>query len=248
MLYMIGIGLGDEKDITVKGLEAVKKCSSVYLESYTSVLACSVEDLSSFYGKDVIVADRELVEQKADEILDAAKDNDVAFLVIGDVFGATTHTDLKNRAEEKGIKVEVVHNTSILTAIGDTGLELYKFGKVTSIPFHRDQVLTPYNIYAENQKIGAHTLFLLDLDPKEKKFLTVGEALDYLLACEEKEGKNIIDAGAMSIGCSGLGGPHSVIKAGKIGEIKEIDFGNQVQCLIIPGTLHFVEEAYLKKL
>ncbi len=34
-LYMVGIGLNDEKDITVKGLEAVKKCDSVYLESYT---------------------------------------------------------------------------------------------------------------------------------------------------------------------------------------------------------------------
>jgi diphthamide biosynthesis methyltransferase len=31
MLYFIGLGLGDAKDITVKGLEIVKKCSKVYL-------------------------------------------------------------------------------------------------------------------------------------------------------------------------------------------------------------------------
>jgi diphthine synthase len=39
-LYMIGLGLADEKDITIKGLEAVKKCDVVYLENYTSKLQC----------------------------------------------------------------------------------------------------------------------------------------------------------------------------------------------------------------
>jgi len=38
MFYLIGIGLGDEKDITVRGLEAVRKCDKVFLESYTSKL------------------------------------------------------------------------------------------------------------------------------------------------------------------------------------------------------------------
>lgn len=36
---MVGLGLGDEKDITVRGLEAVRKCDKVYLEAYTSLLA-----------------------------------------------------------------------------------------------------------------------------------------------------------------------------------------------------------------
>lgn len=38
MLYLIGLGLSDETDITVKGLEVVKKASRVYLEAYTSIL------------------------------------------------------------------------------------------------------------------------------------------------------------------------------------------------------------------
>lgn len=40
MFYLIGLGLGDPKDITVKGLEIVKSCERVYLESYTSILTC----------------------------------------------------------------------------------------------------------------------------------------------------------------------------------------------------------------
>lgn len=38
MLYIIGLGLNDEKDITVKGLEAIQKCDAVFLEAYTSIL------------------------------------------------------------------------------------------------------------------------------------------------------------------------------------------------------------------
>lgn len=38
MLYLIGLGLGDAKDITVKGLELVKNAKEVYLEAYTSIL------------------------------------------------------------------------------------------------------------------------------------------------------------------------------------------------------------------
>lgn len=39
MLYIVGLGLGDEKDITLKGLEAVRTCEKVYMEAYTSLLS-----------------------------------------------------------------------------------------------------------------------------------------------------------------------------------------------------------------
>lgn len=38
MLHLIGLGLSDETDITVKGLEIVKHAARVYLEAYTSIL------------------------------------------------------------------------------------------------------------------------------------------------------------------------------------------------------------------
>lgn len=47
MLYLIGLGLGDASDITVKGLQAVKSCSRVYLEAYTSILTVGKEALVS---------------------------------------------------------------------------------------------------------------------------------------------------------------------------------------------------------
>lgn len=120
-LYLIGIGLNDEKDISLKGLEIVKNCDVIYLENYTSRLNCDIKDLEKLYGKKIILADRSLVEKKAEEtILKEAKNKETAFLVIGDIFGATTHVDLMLRAKKENINVNIIHNTSILTAIGIT--------------------------------------------------------------------------------------------------------------------------------
>lgn len=79
-----------------------------------------------FYGREVIVADRELVEQGADEIFENSQSCDVALLVVGDPFGATTHTDLLLRARQKEIPFQVVHNASIMNAVGCCGLQLYR--------------------------------------------------------------------------------------------------------------------------
>ena len=45
MLYLIGLGLANEKDITVKGLEIVRRAERVYLEAYTSILLVNHEKL-----------------------------------------------------------------------------------------------------------------------------------------------------------------------------------------------------------
>lgn len=83
VLYFIGLGLGDEKDITVKGLEIVKKCTRVYLEAYTAVLGVNRTKLEQFYGRKVIEADRKMVEQQAEVIM---KDSDKVSAVLELVF------------------------------------------------------------------------------------------------------------------------------------------------------------------
>ena len=45
MLYIIGLGLYDEQDITVRGLAAVRRCKRVFLEAYTSILLVDKEKL-----------------------------------------------------------------------------------------------------------------------------------------------------------------------------------------------------------
>ena len=57
VLYIVGLGLGDEKDITVRGLEAVKTCERLYLEFYTSILGIDNAKLEAFYGIPVVMAE-----------------------------------------------------------------------------------------------------------------------------------------------------------------------------------------------
>ena len=38
MLHIIGLGLNDENDITLKGLKIIQTCQHIFLEAYTSIL------------------------------------------------------------------------------------------------------------------------------------------------------------------------------------------------------------------
>ena len=247
-LYIIGIGLSTEKDITVKGLEIVQKCDKIYLENYTSLLQCSVPDLEKLYGKKVILADRTAAEQKDQEIVEEARKKDVAFLVVGDPFSATTHIELFKSAQEKNVPVKVIPNASVLTAVGITGLQLYKFGQTTSLPFLEEHpnLETPYNVLNENQGRGLHTLFLLDLKPEKNTFMSVNEALDILEKIEARKKQNLLKKDTLVVGCARLGSDNAIIKAGPLEKIKKYNFGKPPHCLIIPGKMHFMEEEMVR--
>jgi len=240
MLYMIGIGLATEKDISLRALEIIKKCNFVYLESYTSKLQCSIKSLERLYNKRIILADRNLVENKSKEILERARNKNVAFLIIGDVFSATTHISLLMEARKRKIRTKIIHNASILTAVGETGLELYKFGKVTSIPFENKDIKTPIEVFKNNCKNELHTLFLLDLDPVKNRFMSVKDAIEYLI-------KNNINKNLKAIACIALGSENAVIKLDKLEKLKTFKINRFPQCLIIPARkLHFIEEEALE--
>ena len=61
MLYIIGLGLNVD-GISKFGLEIVKRCKRVYVESYTVEYPYSFRELEEKIGKKTISADRELVE------------------------------------------------------------------------------------------------------------------------------------------------------------------------------------------
>ncbi|KAI6015574.1 Diphthine synthase isoform b [Pisolithus marmoratus] len=170
MTAVLGTNRGHEKDTTVRGLETVKSSSRVYLEACTSILLVNKERLEEFYGKDIIVADRDMVETQAEEILRGADTQDVSLLVVGDPFGATTHIDIVLRARSSGIPVRVIHNASIMNAVGACGLQLYNFGQTVSLVYFTD-TWKPDSFYdriRENSGLGLHTPVLLDIKVKEQ--------------------------------------------------------------------------------
>ncbi|OZJ02683.1 Diphthine methyl ester synthase [Bifiguratus adelaidae] len=264
MLYVIGLGLSDETDISVKGLEAVKSCTRVYLEAYTSILMVDKGKLEAFYGKQVIVADREMVESESDKILEGAQEVNVAFLVVGDPYGATTHTDLVIRARELEIPVSVIHNASIMNAIGACGLQLYNFGQTISIVFFTE-TWRPDSFYErikENRNLGLHTLCLLDIKVKEQsienmargrkiyeppRYMTIQTAVEQLLEIEENRQENAYTPDTLAIGCARIGTATQQIVSGTLEELRHVDFGGPLHSLVLVGSrMHFLEAEFVK--
>ncbi|KAK9451211.1 tetrapyrrole methylase [Limtongia smithiae] len=264
MLYLIGLGLSYVEDITVRGLNVVKKCERVYLEAYTSILmAASKEDLEGFYGREVILADRELVESGSDEILENAQTVDVAFLVVGDPFGATTHTDLVIRARELGIPVKAIHNASVMNAVGACGLQLYNFGQTVSLVFFMDNWKPDsfYDRIKENRDIGLHTLVLLDIKVKEQSFenmargrliyeppryMNIETAALQLLEIENLRGESAYTSATPCVSVSRLGSPNQTFVAATLGELAEMESGEPLHSLVILGhRTHEMEIEYL---
>ncbi|XP_058494939.1 diphthine methyl ester synthase [Solea solea] len=269
MLFLIGLGLGDARDITVKGLEAVKRCSRVYLEAYTAVLTCGQEALERFYGKQLIVADRDLVEQSADEILKDADVVDVAFLVVGDPFGATTHSDLVLRAVNAGIPFKVIHNASIMNAVGCCGLQLYNFGETVSLVFWTE-TWKPESFYdkiCKNRQAGLHTLCLLDIKVKEQsvenmmrgkkifeppRFMTVSQAADQLIQIiqrrrgEEQGAELGVTEDTVCVGVARIGADDQVIRVATLRQLVSCDLGAPLHSLIVTSRLHPLEVELLR--
>ena len=261
---MVGLGLGDEDDITVKGLKIVQKCDIVVLEAYTSVLGINKERLEEVYGKTILLADRDTVETQAEDVI-LQHDKDVAFLVVGDPLCATTHTDLWLRARQRGIPVEIVHNASIMGAAASSGLSLYNFGQTVSIPFFDDNwkptSFVPKMEY--NIKGGMHTLCLLDIKVKEPnfdammkgrteymppRFMSVSTAAEQLIESQSilGEGKTSY-GGALCIGLARMGQPTQKIVAGTLEELAQTDMGTPLHSLIICGDVHDLEIEVVKE-
>mgnify|MGYP000052903217 FL=1 len=246
-LVFVGLGLFDERDISLRGLEEAKDSDFIFAEFYTSLLAgFSLQKLESIIGKSITVLSRREIEDESGEIiLQKAKERKVAFLVPGDPLIATTHIDLRIRAEKRGIKTHVVHAASIVSAVmGLSGLHNYKFGRSVTIPFPEDGVLsrTPYEVIMENRMRNLHTLCFLDVDAEKRRYMTIRKALKILLMLEEKIGRGIITLDSLVVGVSRAGSDDGKIKAGTIRDMLNFDFGSPPHVLVVPSEkLHFME-------
>ena len=280
---------------------------------------------------------------------------------------ATTHTDLQIRARQRGIKVEVIHNASILNAIGACGLQLYRYGEVTPFaPRHVELYMNPksqdavlmsvqpmktmpiisgipclasqtlvlmsmqparampinawllsriasccaesmqpgekllilclfcknamltfcqhshacmqavsivfftdtwrpdsfYDRILANRQQGLHTLCLLDIKVKEPsleslargkkvyepaRYMTVNTAVEQLLEVEDNRKLNAFSADSLAVGVARIGAPSQQIVAGTMQELLDVDFGDPLHSLVIPGNMHVIESEFLQQ-
>ena len=253
MLTFIGLGLYDEKDITVKGLEAVRNADVVFAEFYTSnLMGTSIEKIERFYGKKLIILSREEVEHEP-VWLSRAKNENVVFLSGGDAMVATTHIDLRLRAKDMGIATAIIHAPSIYSAVsGLSGLQNYRFGKSTTIPFpyvrNEKTIISeaPYDTIKMNRKNDLHTLVFLDID-REKGFMDIRKAISLLMEMEKRRGEGVL-TNALGVGIARAGSEKPAVHCDFLDKLKEFDFGGPLHILIIPASLHFIEAEALVKL
>lgn len=250
VLYFISLGLYDEKDISLKALEKAKKCDLLFAEFYTQKMNISKEKLERLIEKKITILSRKDVEENSEIILKPAKTKKVGFLVGGDVFCATTHLALRYEAMQKEIKTKVIHGSSIFSAIGETGLHLYKFGVTVTVPFpERLKGKLPVSAYErlrDNKERGLHTLLLLDIDTENKKYMNAKEGMEILLDIEKHRKEGVFTEFTDIIVFGRAGSENPLIVYGKVIELLEMNFGEPPMVLIVPGSLHFTEREYLE--
>ncbi|WP_455241051.1 diphthine synthase [Methanothermobacter tenebrarum] len=248
MLYIIGLGLYDEDDISIKGMKTLKGCDRIFAEFYTAKLKDQkLSTIREKTGKDVKILAREEIEEDMTP-LKYAQGEDVALLVPGDPLVATTHSNLILEARRKNIKTRIIHSSSIFSAApGLAGLQIYKFGKTTTIPFPEKNYFphSPYLTIKDNLEYNAHTLILLDIKAEENRYMSANEGLEYLLRVEKERRENIIDLNTLAVVLARVGSSDPLIRADLIKRLIVEDFGRPLHCLIIPSTLHFLEAEYL---
>ena len=238
MLYIIGLGL-NEKGISIEGKEAVKKCKKVYLESYTVEFPYELDKLEKVIGKKIGSLSRGDVE--SDKLVSEAKKGDIGLLVYGSPLFATTHIGLINDCKDKRVKVRVIHASCIFDNVAETGLQLYKFGKITSMPTWQDNFKPDsfLDIVKDNMSIDAHTLILIDIG------LSFSDALDQLVSASNTKNVKLDKI----IVCSRLGTSSGKIYYGSVNKLKRLK--KKIKnpfCFVISGKMHFLEERVLKGL
>lgn len=245
MLTFVGLGLWDERSVTVEGRDAVRGADRVFAEFYTSKLAgTTVADFEASHDVDVEVRSREGVERDPSPILDAAESGDAVFLTAGDTMIATTHVDLRLRAHERGIGTAVVHGTTAAAAAASlTGLQNYRFGKATTLPFPYahggdDVPASVLGTVDANRERGLHTLCFLDIKVGHERaetdeYMTASTAASLLTEAGRGD-----DLGAV---VARAGSPDPVVVADRLTALAEREFGDPLHLLVLPGELHHIE-------
>ncbi|RLG90092.1 MAG: diphthine synthase [Thermoprotei archaeon] len=249
MLIFIGAGLSINH-LTIEAIEWLKKADKIIIDSYTNIIPdFSIDKLFKIIGtrKDVIIANRSMLEGiSIKKIVEEAQKLNLAILVPGDPFIATTHDAIRVEAIKHGVQVKTINGLSIYSlAPSRTGLQAYRFGKTVTLVY--PEAFKPYStietIY-DNLSRNLHTLLLLDLKLEENKAMTINEAVDILMDLDEdRKLNNIIAVGLARIGCK-----DEKIQADRLSRLKKYGFPPPPHSLVIVAKPHPIELDSLKYL
>jgi diphthine synthase len=252
MLWFVGTGIDGHRGLSLAAVDVLKKCDAVYVERFTSALSQGdLQGLNSILGREVRPVQRWFVEDGR-EIMEAAKTREVALVTYGDPLIATTHSELRSRAARNSIKTAVLHSASgIASIMGETGLHVYKFGRMVTMMSEPQSAVSVYNTIFENLLAGNHTLILTEYSHDESKepfFLDPASVIRMLLDAERDQKHQIFSDSTFAVVASRVGMADQRIASGKVGSLAKADFGAGPHSIIVTGSLHFTEAEALAAL
>ena len=243
VVTFIGLGLNDERGLTIEGLEEARRSSDVFAEFYTNIMpGLDRKKLELLLGKRIVELSRvQLEDEGGKQIVEAVERGRVAFLVPGDPMIATTHISIRLELAKKGVPSRIIHGPSITSAVcGATGLQSYKFGKSVTLPHESGVPASVLDTLHDNGKRGLHTLMLLDVRPEQSKQLTIGEAAAKLVVADPRLQRSL------GVGVARIGSDDQFVLSRRLETLQHQEFGKVPHSLVVPGKLHFMEAESLK--
>jgi diphthine synthase len=246
MLWFVGTGINGYRGLSIAALDVLRKCDIVYIERFTSALSeVDLQGLNSLLEIHTKPVQRWFVEDGRD-LLEAARTKDVALVTYGDPLIATTHSELRSRAAKDSIKTAILHSASgIASIIGESGLHVYKFGRMVTMMSELQSAVTVYNTIFQNLLAGSHTLILTEYnhndESKEPFFLDPSSVFKMLLDAERVHKHEIFSDDTFAVVASRVGMQDQKITSGKVKSLLKVEFGIGPHSVIITGALHFTE-------
>ncbi len=241
MLVFIGLGLSI-KHLTIEAIKYLNIVDKIIVDTYTGITEGFDQEFIKLIGraKEIVFASRSDLEGEAiNKLVEEARHKNIAILVSGDPFIATTHDAIRVEALRRGVKVVVVNGLTIYSlAVSRTGLQVYRFGKTVTLVY--PDYFKPYStieaIY-DNLNRNLHTLVLLDFRRDENKYMSIPEAIDILLDLDEKD----ILANVVGVGLARIGFNDEYIVADKLAHLRNKEYPKPPHAIIVVAKPHPIE-------
>ncbi|MEM0123517.1 MAG: diphthine synthase [Conexivisphaerales archaeon] len=243
MIYFIGLGLNPPYTIPWEGIKLSDRCAIKYLDNYsTKIDSKLVGELKKQLG--VQPASRSILED-FNKIINDAKNQDVCIYIYGDPFIATTHQALKIEAIKRAVAVKSIYASSFLNVLlGETGLHIYKIGFIgTLLGDEKSSTQYIYRNVKRSLEIGRHSILIVYSSDND---LTLKESLDLLISVESYYKEGVFGPNTRLIVAGDLGKEGQEIIAGKIKDLKQIEYNHKIFVIVVPSELHFTEEESLR--
>ncbi|EIT78747.1 diphthine [Aspergillus oryzae 100-8] len=229
MLYLVGLGLADETDITVKGLEVVKRAERVYLEAYTSILLVNKEKLVT-----------EAMRFSLEQIKQMCQ---LCAIAMG---GVIPNASIMSGIGCTGLQLYNFGQTVSMVFFTENWKPSSYYDKIKeniSLGLH---TLVLLDIKVKEQSYENMARGRLIYEPP--RYMTVAQCASQMLETEEERKEGVYGPDSLAVGAARVGAPDQKLVVGTLKELAEVEMGAPLHSLVLLGRrAHDLEKDYIRE-